>query len=122
RLAQLRAELDIEGRPPSFRIARLNRLVAMLESRDHVFLRLFDPVLLWTVQLAFAVEAWRMKSGPAIRRWLTAVGELEALSALAGYAYEHPADPFPALIEGAAYFEGRAVAHPLPQEDRAVRT
>ena len=41
--------------------------------------------------------------GPAIRRWLMAVGELEALSALAGYAYEHPADPFPELIEGAAY-------------------
>lgn len=121
RLAQLRAELDIEGRPPSFRIAKLNRLVAMLESRDHVLLRVFDPILLWTVQLAFAVEAWRIKSGPAIRQWLMAVGELEALSALAGYAYEHPADPFPEFIEGAAYFEGQAVAHPLLPEDRAVR-
>jgi hypothetical protein len=121
RLAQLRAELDIEGRPPSFRIARLNRLVAMLESRDHVFLRLFDPVLLWTVQLAFAVEAWRMKSGPAIRRWLAAVGELEALSALAGYAYEHPADPFPEFIEEAACFDAQSLAHPLLPEDRAVR-
>lgn len=121
RLAQLRAELDIEGRPPSFRIAKLNRLVAMLESRDHVLLRVFDPILLWTLQLAFAVEAWRRKSGPAIRRWLMAVGELEALSALAGYAYEHPADPFPELMEGGAYFDGRAVAHPLLPEDRAVR-
>ena len=121
RLAQLRAELDIEGHPPSFRIAKLNRLVAMLESRDHVLLRVFDPILLWTVQLAFAVEAWRTKSGPGIRRWLMAVGELEALSALAGYAYEHPADPFPEMIEGAACFEGGAVAHPLLPEDRAVR-
>jgi DNA mismatch repair ATPase MutS len=93
----------------------------MLESRDHVFLRLFDPVLLWTVQLAFAVEAWRMKSGPAIRRWLTAVGELEALSALAGYAYEHPADPFPEFIEEAACFDAQSLAHPLLPEDRAVR-
>jgi len=74
-----------------------------------------------TVQLAFAVEAWRRKSGPAIRRWLAAVGELEALSALAGYAYEHPADPFPEFIEEAAYFDARGLAHPLLPEDRAVR-
>jgi DNA mismatch repair ATPase MutS len=99
----------------------LNRLIAMVDSRDHVLLRVFDPILLWTVQLAFALEAWRRKSGPAIRRWLAAVGELEALSALAGYAYEHPADPFPEFVEGAAYFDGRAVAHPLLPEDRAVR-
>ncbi|MBZ5595102.1 MAG: DNA mismatch repair protein MutS [Acidobacteriia bacterium] len=121
RLTELRSMLDIEGRPPSFRITRLRRLIAMLESREHVFVRLIDPVVLWTLQWALSVESWRKRSGPAIRRWLAAVGEMEALSALAGYAYEHPADPFPDLAETGPCFEGTALAHPLLPEDRAVR-
>jgi len=121
RLAELRSMLDIEGRPPSFRIARLRRLIVMLESREHVLVRVIDVVGFWTLQWALAVEAWRERSGPAIRRWLAAVGEMEALSALAGYAYEHPADPFPDLAEAGPCFAGTALAHPLLPEDRAVR-
>ena len=121
RLAELRKMLDTEGRPPSFRIARLRRLIGMLDSREHVLFRLVDPVVLWTLQWALAVEQWRKRSGPAIRRWLAAVGEMEALSALACYAYEHPADPFPELAEAGPCFEGAGLAHPLLPDDRAVR-
>jgi len=121
RLAELRRMLDIDGRPPSFRIARLRRLIVMVESREHVLVRLIDVAVLWTLHWALAVEAWRERSGPAIRRWLAAVGEMEALSALASYAYEHPADPFPDFAEASPCFEGTALAHPLLPEDRAVR-
>ena len=38
-LAALRASLDTEGAPPSRRIGRLNRLMELLDSRDHVLLR-----------------------------------------------------------------------------------
>jgi len=46
---------------------------------------------------------------------------MEALSALAGYAYEHPADPFPEFEEGGALFDAKGLAHPLLAESRAVR-
>ena len=39
RLALLRAELDVEGALPSRRIARLNRLMELLDSRDNVVVR-----------------------------------------------------------------------------------
>jgi hypothetical protein len=121
RLAELRRMLDSEGHPPSFRIARLRRLMNMLDSREHVLFRAIDPVVLWTLQWVLAVESWRKRSGPAIRRWLAAVGEMEALSALAGYAYEHPGDPFPDFADSGPSFHGKALAHPLLPEDRAVR-
>jgi hypothetical protein len=121
RLVELRAALDTEGRPPSFRIRGLHRLMALVDSREHVLLRIIDPLALWTVQCTFAVEAWRKQSGPAIRRWLAAVGEIEALSALAGYAYEHTGDPFPEFVDGPPCFEGDGLAHPLLPERRAVR-
>jgi hypothetical protein len=121
RLVELKAALVAAGRPPSFRIRKLQRLMAIVESREHILLRRIDPVLLWTLQSALAVESWRKHSGSAIRGWLAAVGEIEALSSLASYAYEHPADPFPEFAEAGPHFAGAGLAHPLLAEDRAVR-
>jgi DNA mismatch repair ATPase MutS len=56
-----------------------------------------------------------------VRRWLVAMGEAEALSSLAGYAFEHPADPFPELHEGGPCFDAQQLGHPLIPESRAVR-
>lgn len=121
RLAELRRALDTEGRPASRRIARLNRLIELVDSRHHVVVRIIGPLLLWTTQLAFAIEAWRRTTGPSVRHWLAAVGEFEALSALAGYACEHPDDPFPELAEGPARFDAVALGHPLIPASRCVR-
>ncbi len=121
RLMALRAELESDGEPPSSRIARLHRLMHLLDARKN---QLFGPLaagLLWATQLALAIEAWRAAAGPAIGRWLAAVGEIEALSALAGYAYEHPEDPFPELIDAAPCFEGEGLGHPLLPEAQCVR-
>lgn len=114
RLAGLRLALeDREGHAPSRLIARLHRLVELLDSRDNVAVRVIGPPLLYTTQLAFAVEAWRLRNGRHVREWVDAVGEIEALAALAGYAREHPADPFPEIVPGPALFDGADLGHPL---------
>ncbi|HEX5835113.1 MAG TPA: hypothetical protein VFY34_14730 [Pyrinomonadaceae bacterium] len=121
RLIELRAELDVAGSPPSRQIARLNRLVELLDSRRNFIFAPAAAILLWPLQCAISIERWRQQSGPAVGRWLAAVGELEALSSLACYAYEHPHDPFPELIESSAHFEAMGMGHPLIPEHRNVR-
>ena len=121
RLAALRKELDVAGVPPSARIAHLNRWMELLDSSDHVLVRALGPVVLYIPQIAFAVEAWRKKSGSSVRKWLAAVGEIEALCAFANYSYEHPGDVFPEFVEGGPCYDGEALAHPLLPESRAVR-
>lgn len=119
-LVTLRAALDAAGLPPSRQVDRLRRRIDLLDARRN---QLFAPIgwlLLWTTQLALAIERWRRDCGPAIPRWLATVGELEALCALAGFAYEHPGDPFPELASGPARFEGDALAHPLLHPDHRV--
>ena len=121
RLLSLRAELDTAGSPPSRQIARLRRLVDLLDAQRN---QLFAPIaflLLWSTQFAIAIENWRRISGPAVGRWLAAVGEFEALCALSGYGYEHPADPFPELVEQGICFEGEGLGHPLLPVDLCVR-
>jgi len=122
RLVELRAALDVEGVAASQQIARLNRLIDLLDARRNMLFAPVAAVLLWPLQLAMAIERWRQNSGPAVARWLAAVGELEALGSLAGYSYERPDDPFPELLEGEARFEGEGLGHPLIPETRSVRT
>src|ERR1035437_857148 len=118
--------------------------MTLLDSPDHLLVRLAEPFLLWTTHMAFAVEAWRRHSGPVVRRWLTATGEMEARCSLASHAFEHPADPFPEFVQPlsnvrgldgvseprtsesgfadrGALLEAEAIGHPLIEEGRVVR-
>jgi hypothetical protein len=121
RLRELRASLETRGLVPSRRIADLERLIDWLNARRNPFFAPFAPVLLWTTQYAFAIEAWRVAVGPGVKRWLDVVGEFEALCALAAYAYENPADPFPEVVGGEAFFDGKLLGHPLIPPDVCVR-
>ena len=117
RLVALRQALDVDGLPPSRQISRLDRLITMRR-------QLFQPLaalLLWDLQTAFAIEAWRKKSGPAVVRWLEAVGEMEALCSLSAYAYEHPRDPFPEIEREQPCFWAEDLGHPLLPESSCVR-
>jgi hypothetical protein len=122
RLAELRAALDAGGLTPSRQIAKLNFLIDLLDARRNIIFAPLSILLLWPLQLAIAIEVWRRICGPAVARWIDAVGEFEALGSLAGYSYERPQDPFPEVAEGAACFEAGAMGHPLIPAARNVLT
>jgi DNA mismatch repair ATPase MutS len=113
--------LEVKGLPPSRQIARLNRLVELADSRKNPIWLILSTPLFGGLHLAYAVEGWRKTAGAAVRRWLEAVGELEALVALGAYAYEHPADVFPELASGAVCLESEALGHPLLADAHTVR-
>lgn len=121
RLTQLRAALDATGDVPSHRIAQLGNLIDLLNSRKNQLFLPLALMLMWTTQMAYALENWRRRSGPAIRGWLAVVGEIEALCALATFAYENPADAFPEIVDKGAQVEGEDLGHPLLPLARCVR-
>ncbi len=106
---------------PSQCIARLGNLLELLDSRRNMMFAPVACLLLWGTQMACAIERWRARSGPAIAGWLSAVGQFEALCALAAYAHENPADPFPEVVTGETCYEGEALGHPLLPKTRCVR-
>jgi len=122
RLRELREMLECEGEPPSRRIARLQRLIDLLDAYRNQLFAPIAAILLWRTNLALAIESWHATSGAAVTRWLAVTAEFEALSALASHAYEHPADPFPDFDEsGTPLFDGEALGHPLIPESRCIR-
>jgi len=113
RLSALKGALMTEGVPPSERIANLRRLISWLYSEDNLMFRPISAALLWRYIFAVAIARWHRAYGAAVVKWLAVVGEMEALSALATQAYEHPEDPFPDVVEGAPLFDAEALGHPL---------
>ncbi|HEY7169393.1 MAG TPA: hypothetical protein VH417_01030 [Vicinamibacterales bacterium] len=120
RLVELEARICTAGEPPSRLIARLNRYIAARDSLRNEFVRPFAVLLLVRSQAAVAIDRWHAAHRATLAEWLQAVGEIEALSSFATYAFEHPADPFPELRTGAPLFEAAALAHPLLPARTAV--
>jgi hypothetical protein len=121
KLTALGAALGAGRGTASHRVAQLARTVDRAAWADN---QLFAPIaflLLWRFHGALAVERWRAAHGRALRGWLAATGELEALASLAGHAFLHPEDPYPELVDGAARYEAEGLGHPLLPEDRCVR-
>ncbi|MFL5244319.1 MAG: MutS-related protein [Gemmataceae bacterium] len=112
-LTRLQSTLQTEGRPPSDRLAQLVQLIDWLNAKRNQFFTPLALMLLWDTQFAFAIEAWRSHCGAGIPRWLDAVGQFEALSALATYSYENPQDPFPVIVDEGPVLDGEKLGHPL---------
>lgn len=102
-------------------IDRLRRLRDAYDARRNMLFAPFAWALLWDLQHAFAIEAWRREHGPQVAGWLAAVGEFEALVSLAAYAWERPDDAWPELVPGGPLFDGEGIGHPLLPAASCVR-
>jgi len=100
--------------PASRKLRHVVRLITFLQVRN-----LLVPlsVLLWCTQLTAAIDRWHRLHGADLLEWLTAIGEFEAIVSLSAYAFEHPHDVFPEIIDGhGPLFSAEALGHPLIDE------
>ncbi len=125
-LVRLRASLTgngtsgASGRKASDEIAALARIVGFVDARrNEVFRLLLGPLLMWDVHCAAALLGWRSRAGGQVRGWLDALGQVEALASLGGFAFEHPTYVWPELSE-APKLEASGLGHPLVPEGRRV--
>jgi hypothetical protein len=121
RLQALKANLFSHHLAGSKAIARLRTIVEYLNALENPIMRALNVPLLYGVQVAYAAEAWRSEHGAAVRSWLRAIGEAEALLSLSAYSYEHPIDPFPEFVEGPPCFNATELGHPLLPSAKCVR-
>jgi hypothetical protein len=121
RLARLWAAFRGGRGRPSAEIARLRRLVELRDSKRNLYFAPFAFALLWDVHIAAAVSRWRREAGARVAAAIDALGEIEALCALAAYSFENPSDVFPAFVEEGPRLEAEAIGHPLIPESRCVR-
>jgi len=120
-LQELVKTLASHDLPASTTIGRLATIVQWIESRRNPLLAVLQIPLMYPVHTALAAQRWRSAHGHAVAAWLDAIGTIEALNSLAAYSYEHPADPFPVIVDGPAVFVGQSLGHPLIPVATCVR-
>lgn len=114
-------DLSKRVRGASRSMQNLERMLNALTERKKDWFYYPSLMLMIGTQVCMAVEHWRIRDGSALREWLAAFAEFEALNALAGYAYENPGNTFAEVTEGEALVEARGLGHPLIARDRCVR-
>lgn len=111
RLQRLGARLRDGGAATA--LARLDGILSWSEVRHNsVLYPIVQLLLLFDVHLLAALERWQLQCGAETRDWFDALGEIEALSALATLSYENPDWPFPRFVDDTA-IRATALGHPL---------
>jgi hypothetical protein len=121
-LRAIHGVLAAEGMPAPACMARLNRIIgfAQLRSGAGILHFIIQALTLWDLHVFFALDRWRRRAGPAVRGWMSALGELDALSAFAQVAFDNPSWVLPQLDPAAASLDGQQIGHPLIPDDRRV--
>jgi hypothetical protein len=113
RLAGLRAATTPDGVPAAALLDRLDRLLSFAVPPSGAASMVTQALFLWNVHVLAALERWQARAGSRSRAWLDALGELEALAALAGLAHDNPSWAMPELDPRATGIEGAGAGHPL---------
>lgn len=121
RLAELDATLRASGRPASDEMRSLETRLSFASFRETgIIFIIIGNLLLWDLAAGLALDAWRKRVGVHVRGYLDVFAEIEALSSLGAFCYEHPDYAFPEIVPGEPRFEAEALGHPLIPTDRRV--
>jgi hypothetical protein len=120
-LQTLSQRLRGDSDPAHARLGRLRRLMNLADLRFSSFHLPVYAVTMWDVHVLHALERWQRTTGSAVRDWLAATGELEALASLATLAHDQPGWTFAELArEGPPVLDCEDLGHPLLADDVRV--
>ncbi len=120
-LNQLKNRLQSkEGKTAFSQIRYLEKILNRMTIRRSELYIVIDILLLWDYRCMIPLENWKRNSGRSLETWLDALGELEALSSIAGLYFDHSDWATPVIYddENSPRFFGTTVGHPLLPEDR----
>ena len=120
-LGAIRERLGAEGRAAPLCMARLNTILSFAAFRYSAALLHFpvQALTLWDFHWLFALDRWRARAGRHVRDWMDALGEIDALAALACIKHDNPDWAMPD-IDPQLSLAATALGHPLLPAERRV--
>lgn len=122
RLTGLHQRLHEGGIAAHRRMRRLGRIMELADLRFSSSAHfVIHTLTLWDFHVLYALERWQQGSGRLVRSWFEALGEVDALAALAALAYDNPGWSFPEILEdNEPILEAKALGHPMLAPDVRV--
>ncbi|MDR1918446.1 MAG: DNA mismatch repair protein MutS [Tannerellaceae bacterium] len=102
-------------------IKRLSAHIGVLDQRLTFTAILLNIFTFRDIRASVAIEQWKMAHGEEAVGWLDALASFDALSSLAGFAFNHPAYTYPSLTDTYFKMSGKALGHPLIQRELCVK-
>lgn len=120
-LRELSKDLFIDGLPATAAINKLQSVANAIDVRlSTVLYIILNFGLLWDYHCVFALEDWKKLYGGQIRKWLEAIGRIEAVSSLAVIGQMYPEWCYPVFSGDATKIFASEMGHPLIQHDICV--
>lgn len=121
RLQALQEDLRRSGLTAAREMEKLSQIEQFADLRLVTLLHpLITLLTLWDFHVLVALERWQAHAAPHLRRWFGALGEFDALSALAWLKHDNPEWAFPEFDEASSRLDARQLGHPLIPGDRRV--
>jgi hypothetical protein len=121
-LRQLQRDLSADGVRADQQMRRLSRLMALADLRGWMFFYPIQLATLWNVQVLWLLERWQRAAGQRARAWLAALGDFEALAALATLTHDNPSWVFPDLYDPPGHTRDARDGHQAPDLPASSRT
>jgi len=100
------------------KIDKLKKIAEMTALRSSSLYMAIDILLLWDYQCLIALEKWKKSSGNDLEKWISSLGEFEALSSLSLINFDNPNWTFPSIIKEDHTINCVDLGHPLLLKNR----
>jgi hypothetical protein len=102
-------------------IKKLSTHIGVLDQRSTFTGILLNIFTFREIRTSIAIEQWKLEHGPEAKGWCDALAYFDALSSLAGFAFNHPDYSYPTLTDSYFKMSGKALGHPLIHRDVCVK-
>ncbi|MDR2388582.1 MAG: DNA mismatch repair protein MutS [Tannerellaceae bacterium] len=120
-LSDLRQQLVNNKGCASRAIRKLSALIGILDQGATLTAILLNIFTFRDLRACISIEQWRSNHGAETPGWLDALARFDALSSLAGFAFNHPDYAWPKLSGVYFTLSGKALGHPLMPRNQCVR-
>ena len=96
--SELLAEIERLAGDAGKKVDKLASLVYYLNARTNVMMvMLVNSFFLYDLRCVFNLEKWKAEHGSQLPAWLKAISDVEVLSGMANFAFNHPHCNFPSI-------------------------
>jgi hypothetical protein len=115
RLRAIRGTIGHDADSAIVALRRLGRIMDLADLRFSQIHGIIQAITLWDIHVLALAESWKRRSGARAREWFAALGEFEALAALAAVRYDNPDWCFATLVDAGVQpsLVATSLAHPL---------
>lgn len=121
-MIELQNNLKKDNKKASQSIKRLSRLLKSLDQRyNAIGFILFNGTTLWDIIIINLINRWMNKHGENLAKWMKTLGEIDAICALATYAFENPEYTYPQIdTTGKTIMQAEEMGHPLIHKSKRI--